>query len=166
MSTGLTLDDIARTHLLVGLEIHIELTTRSKMFTRAANPACAEFEDAEPNTLVDPLVAALPGTLPVMNRAAVEMSAMVGMALGCSIAEHAKWDRKNYVYPDLPKGYQISQYDLPLCFDGAVDIPSDDPDLGGVRSGSESPEPTSRRTPESSAMNCPEVGATRGASST
>ena len=131
MSTGLTLDDIARTHLLVGLEIHIELTTRSKMFTRAANPACAEFEDAEPNTLVDPLVAALPGTLPVMNRAAVEMSAMVGMALGCSIAEHAKWDRKNYVYPDLPKGYQISQYDLPLCFDGAVDIPSDDPDLGG-----------------------------------
>ena len=89
MSTGLTPDDIARTHLLVGLEIHVELTTRSKMFTRAANPACAEFEDAEPNTLVDPLVAALPGTLPVMNRAAVEMSALVGMALGCSIAEHA-----------------------------------------------------------------------------
>ena len=131
MSTGLTPDDIARTRLIVGLEIHVELATRSKMFTRAANPAAAEFEDAAPNTLVDPLVAALPGTLPVMNRAAVEMSAMVGMALGCSIAPHAKWDRKNYVYPDLPKGYQISQYDLPLCFDGAVDIPSDDPDIGG-----------------------------------
>ena len=131
MPTDLTPDDIARTRLLVGLEIHIELATRSKMFTRAPNPARLEFEAAEPNTLVDPLVAALPGTLPVMNRAAVEMSAMVGMALGCSIAEHAKWDRKNYVYPDLPKGYQISQYDLRLCFDGAVDSPSADPDLGG-----------------------------------
>lgn len=131
MSTGLTRDDIARTRLIVGLEIHVELSTRSKMYTRAANPACPEFEDAPPNTLVDPLVAALPGTLPVMNRRAVEMSAMVGMALGCSIADHAKWDRKNYSYPDLPKGYQISQYDLPLCFDGAVDIASDDPDIGG-----------------------------------
>jgi len=134
MTTGLTRDDIAATRLIVGLEIHVELATRSKMFTRAANPACPEFEDAAPNTLVDPLVAALPGTLPVMNRRAVEMSAMVGLALGCSIAEHAKWDRKNYAYPDLPKGYQISQYDLPLCFDGAIDIPSIHPDLeGGVR---------------------------------
>ncbi|MEE2972776.1 MAG: Asp-tRNA(Asn)/Glu-tRNA(Gln) amidotransferase subunit GatB [Planctomycetota bacterium] len=131
MSTGLTHQDIARTRLIVGLEIHVELSTRSKMFTRAANPACPEFEEAAPNTLVDPLVAALPGTLPVMNRRAIEMSAMVGMALGCSIAEHAKWDRKNYAYPDLPKGYQIRQYDLPLCFDGAVDIPCDDSDIGG-----------------------------------
>lgn len=134
MTTGLTRDDIASTRLIVGLEIHVELSTRSKMYTRAANPACPEFEDAEPNTLVDPLVAALPGTLPVMNRHAVEMSAKVGMALGCSIAEHAKWDRKNYAYPDLPKGYQISQYDLPLCFDGAVDIPSSSADAdGGMR---------------------------------
>jgi aspartyl-tRNA(Asn)/glutamyl-tRNA(Gln) amidotransferase subunit B len=68
-------------------------------------------------------VAALPGTLPVMNRRAVEMSMMVGMALGCSIARRSKWDRKNYYYPDLPKGYQISQYDLPLCHDGAFDLP-------------------------------------------
>ena len=134
MTTGLTRNDIASTRLIVGLEIHVELSTRSKMFTRAGNPACPEFEDAEPNTLVDPLVAALPGSLPVMNRRAVEMSAMVGMALGCSIAAHAKWDRKNYAYPDLPKGYQISQYDLPLCFDGAVDIPSVSPDAdGGIR---------------------------------
>ena len=66
-----------------------------------------------------------PGTLPVMNRHAVEMSAKVGMALGCSIAEHAKWDRKNYASPDLPKGYQISQYDLPLCHDGAFTIRSE-----------------------------------------
>ena len=120
MTTGLTRNDIASTRLIVGLEINVELSTRSKMFTRAANPACPEFEDAEPNTLVDPLVAALPGSLPVMNRRAVEMSAMVGMALGCSIAEHAKWDRKNYAYPDLPKGYQISQFESPICTGGGI----------------------------------------------
>ena len=109
--------------LKVGLEIHVELATRSKMFTRAGSPGNAEFYDREPNSLVTPTVAALPGTLPVMNRRAVEMSMMVGLALGCSIARRSKWDRKNYYYPDLPKGYQISQYDLPLCHDGAYDLP-------------------------------------------
>lgn len=109
--------------LKVGLEIHVELATRSKMFTRAGSPGNPEFYDREPNSLVTPTVAAFPGTLPVMNRRAVEMSMMVGMALGCSIARRSKWDRKNYYYPDLPKGYQISQYDLPLCHDGAFDLP-------------------------------------------
>jgi aspartyl-tRNA(Asn)/glutamyl-tRNA(Gln) amidotransferase subunit B len=109
--------------LKVGLEIHVELATRSKMFTRAGSPGNPEFYDREPNSLVTPTVAALPGTLPVMNRRAVEMSMMVGMALGCSVARRSKWDRKNYYYPDLPKGYQISQYDLPLCHDGAFDLP-------------------------------------------
>ena len=109
--------------LKVGLEIHVELATRSKMFTRAGSPGNPEFYDREPNSLVTPTVAALPGTLPVMNRRAVEMSMMVGMALGCSIARRSKWDRKNYYYPDLPKGFQISQYDLPLCHDGAFDLP-------------------------------------------
>ena len=109
--------------LKVGLEIHVELATRSKMFTRAGSPGNPEFYDREPNSLVTPTVAALPGTLPVMNRRAVEMSMMVGMALGCSIARRSKWDRKNYYYPDLPKGYQISQYDLPLCHDGAFELP-------------------------------------------
>jgi aspartyl-tRNA(Asn)/glutamyl-tRNA(Gln) amidotransferase subunit B len=108
--------------LKVGLEIHVELATRSKMFTRAGSPGNAEFYDREPNSLVTPTVAALPGTLPVMNRRAVEMSMMVGLALGCSIARRSKWDRKNYYYPDLPKGYQISQYDLPLCHDGAYEL--------------------------------------------
>ena len=93
------------------------------MFTRAGSPGNPEFYDREPNSLVTPTVAALPGTLPVMNRRAVEMSMMVGMALGCSIARRSKWDRKNYYYPDLPKGYQISQYDLPLCHDGAFELP-------------------------------------------
>lgn len=120
---------IARVELKVGLEVHVELATRSKMFSRAANPAHPDFDGgggAEPNTLIDPTVLALPGALPVMNRAAVEMAMMVGMALGCSIAARTKWDRKGYFYPDLPKGYQISQYDLPLCFDGAVDVPAAD----------------------------------------
>ena len=108
--------------LKVGLEIHVELQTRSKMFTRTPNVAHPDFENSAPNTLVDPVVAALPGTLPVMNRAAVEMSMLVGLSLGCEIARFSKWDRKNYYYPDLPKGYQISQYDLPLCHDGEFTI--------------------------------------------
>jgi aspartyl-tRNA(Asn)/glutamyl-tRNA(Gln) amidotransferase subunit B len=121
---------IVRASLKVGLEIHIELATRTKMFTRVANAAHPSHYDAEPNSLIDPVVCALPGALPVMNRAAVEMSMMVGLALGCSIARHSKWDRKNYYYPDLPKGYQISQYDLPLCHDGRVEIPAA---AGGAR---------------------------------
>ena len=114
--------DIVSSRLMVGLEIHVELATRTKMFTRAGSPGNPEFYDREPNALVTPLVAALPGTLPAMNRRAVEMSMMVGLALGCSVARRSKWDRKNYTYPDLPKGYQISQYDLPLCHDGAFGL--------------------------------------------
>ncbi len=117
---------ITGTRLMIGMEIHVELATRSKMFSRAANLAHRDHYDAEPNTLVDPVVAALPGALPVMNRQAVEMAMMVGVALHCSIAEFSRWDRKNYFYPDLPKGYQISQYDLPLCFDGELNIPDSD----------------------------------------
>ena len=125
---------IVRETLVVGLEIHIELATRTKMFTRVPNAAHPDFDGAEPNTLIDPVVCALPGALPVMNRAAVEMSMMVGLALGCSIARFSKWDRKNYYYPDLPKGYQISQYDLPLCHDGRVAAPSTSPTSeGGAR---------------------------------
>src|SRR5689334_21150470 len=101
------------------MEIHVQLATRSKMFTGAANAF-----GAEPNTLVDPVVLGLPGVLPVMNKRAVEYSIMVGLALGCKIARHTKWDRKSYYYPDLPKNYQISQYDLPLCYEGIFEIPA------------------------------------------
>ncbi len=114
--------------LKVGLEIHVELCTRTKMFSRAPSPAADAHGEAPPNTLIDPTVLALPGALPVMNKAAVEMSMMVGLALNCRIAPHSKWDRKSYFYPDLPKAYQISQYDLPLCFDGNVDLPASDAD--------------------------------------
>ena len=99
--------------VLVGMEIHVQLATKSKMFTAAANGF-----GGEPNSQVDEQVLGLPGTLPVMNKRAVEYSIMVGLALGCKIARHTKWDRKSYYYPDLPKNYQISQYDLPLCYEG------------------------------------------------
>ena len=117
---------IRSTQLKIGLEVHVELATRTKMFTRVPNVANPEFYESSPNSLVDPVVAALPGVLPVMNRRAVEMAMKVGLALGCRIAPFSKWDRKNYFYPDLPKGYQISQYDLPLCGDGSVDVPGAD----------------------------------------
>ncbi len=119
---------IASVALKVGLEVHVELATRSKMFSRAPNPAHGGtgYDRAEPNTLIDAVVLGLPGALPVMNKAAVEMAMMVGLALGCRVAAFTKWDRKGYFYPDLPKGYQISQYDLPLCFDGQVDVPAVD----------------------------------------
>ena len=117
---------IKSTQLVVGMEIHVELATESKMFTNAPNAANPEHYEAEPNTLCNPLVIALPGSLPVINKRAVVMSMRVGLALNCNIANFTKWDRKNYFYPDLPKGYQISQYDKPLCFDGVLEIETDD----------------------------------------
>ncbi|MEL7471680.1 MAG: Asp-tRNA(Asn)/Glu-tRNA(Gln) amidotransferase subunit GatB [Planctomycetota bacterium] len=117
---------ITHQELIVGMEVHVELRTRSKMFARVASPAHPEFHNAPPNALIDPVVLALPGALPVMNERAVELSAMVGLALGCTINRRSKWDRKSYFYPDLPKAYQISQYDLPLCEHGSVDVLDDD----------------------------------------
>jgi aspartyl-tRNA(Asn)/glutamyl-tRNA(Gln) amidotransferase subunit B len=117
--------NIATTRVMVGMEIHVELATDSKMFTTAPNGALPKRYEAEPNTLVDPLVMALPGSLPVLNRRAVAMSMRVGLALNCRIAQFTKWDRKNYFYPDLPKGYQISQFDKPLCIEGVIEIEVD-----------------------------------------
>jgi aspartyl-tRNA(Asn)/glutamyl-tRNA(Gln) amidotransferase subunit B len=109
---------ICKSHkVLVGLEVHVQLSTQSKMFTGAANGF-----GAEPNTQVDEQVLGLPGVLPVMNKRAVEYAIKVGLALGCKVAKHTKWDRKSYYYPDLPKNYQISQYDLPLCFQGEFEL--------------------------------------------
>ena len=99
------------------MEIHVQLATKSKMFTGAANGF-----GGEPNTQVDAQVLGLPGVLPVMNKRAVEYAMKVGLALGCKIAKHTKWDRKSYYYPDLPKNYQISQYDLPLCYEGEFEL--------------------------------------------
>jgi aspartyl-tRNA(Asn)/glutamyl-tRNA(Gln) amidotransferase subunit B len=102
---------------VIGLEVHVQLKTRSKMFTRAA----VGYGLPE-NTLTDPVVLALPGTLPVMNKAALDKIIQAGLLLGCEIATVCKWDRKNYFYPDSPKNYQISQYDQPICRGGRVEI--------------------------------------------
>ncbi|MGA2666565.1 MAG: Asp-tRNA(Asn)/Glu-tRNA(Gln) amidotransferase subunit GatB [Patescibacteria group bacterium] len=103
---------------VIGLEIHIQLKTKSKMFCRCDNNA----EEAMPNTLVCPICLGMPGTLPVVNKQAVEWTLKTGLALNCQIAEFSRFDRKHYFYPDLPKGYQISQYDLPFCKAGYLEI--------------------------------------------
>ncbi len=102
---------------VIGLEVHVQIKTRSKMFTRVA----AGYGHEE-NSLTDPVVLALPGALPVMNKAALDAIIKAGLLLGCDIAPVCKWDRKNYFYPDSPKNYQISQYDQPICLGGAVEI--------------------------------------------
>jgi aspartyl-tRNA(Asn)/glutamyl-tRNA(Gln) amidotransferase subunit B len=102
---------------VIGLEVHVQVKTRSKMFTRVA----AGYGEP-PNTLTDPVVLALPGTLPVMNKEAIDKIIKAGLLLGCEIAAVCKWDRKNYFYPDSPKNYQISQYDQPICKGGSVEI--------------------------------------------
>jgi len=106
------------------LEVHVELLTRTKAFCSCPN----EF-GSEPNTNVCPVCLALPGVLPVLNRSLLKYAVEAGLALNCEIASFCKFDRKNYFYPDLPKAYQISQYDLPLCRNGYLDLEAE----GGVR---------------------------------
>jgi aspartyl-tRNA(Asn)/glutamyl-tRNA(Gln) amidotransferase subunit B len=103
---------------VIGLEVHSQLTTRSKMFCGCS----ADYSGAEPNTHVCPVCLGMPGVLPVINEKAIEYIAMTGLALNCKIAPFSKFDRKNYPYPDLMKGYQISQYDLPVCHVGYLDV--------------------------------------------
>ena len=102
---------------MIGLEIHVQLKTKSKMFCGCGNNA----EEAQPNTLVCPVCMGLPGVLPVANHQAIEWTVLAGLALNSEIAEFSKFDRKHYFYPDLPKGYQISQYDLPFCVGGYLE---------------------------------------------
>ena len=109
---------------VIGLEIHVHLKTQSKMFCR-----CPVGFGAGENTQTCPVCLAFPGALPVANRAAIEWTILLGLALGCEIAPQAVFSRKNYFYFDNPKGYQISQYDLPLCTKGNVLVPSADGDL-------------------------------------
>ncbi len=103
---------------VIGLEVHAQLLSKTKAFC----PVATEF-GAEPNTRVGPVSAGLPGSLPVLNEEAVELAVRAGLALNCRIAERSVFSRKNYFYPDLPKGYQISQFDEPLCLGGHLDIP-------------------------------------------
>ncbi|MHC4691241.1 MAG: Asp-tRNA(Asn)/Glu-tRNA(Gln) amidotransferase subunit GatB [Planctomycetota bacterium] len=104
--------------VVVGLEIHVHLCTKSKMFC-----SCAVEFGQKPNSRVCPVCLGMPGVLPVMNKQALEYAVLAALALNCEIAEFTKWDRKSYYYPDLPKNYQISQYDLPLSSNGFIEIP-------------------------------------------
>ena len=117
---------------VIGLEIHVELSTKTKMFSDAPNPANSENHDAAPNTLITPVDLGLPGSLPVVNAKAVEYAISLGLALGCQIATSSRFARKNYFYPDLAKNYQISQYDEPIAFEGNVQVELEDGTLVDV----------------------------------
>lgn len=106
--------------VVIGLEVHAELKTATKIFC-----SCSTTFGAEPNTQVCPVCSGFPGMLPVLNKRVVELAIMTGLALDCKIADICKFDRKNYFYPDLPKAYQISQYDMPICINGHMEIDID-----------------------------------------
>src|SRR6266481_1658086 len=116
-NTSTTIRNRMKYLVTIGLEVHVQLKTRSKMF--CASPV--EF-GAEPNTHTCPVCLGLPGALPVMNHEALRLTVLTGLMLGCDIAPICKFDRKNYFYPDMPKNYQISQYDMPFCTNGAVPL--------------------------------------------
>jgi aspartyl-tRNA(Asn)/glutamyl-tRNA(Gln) amidotransferase subunit B len=114
-------DVVARYDPVLGLEVHVELSTATKMFC-----GCANRFGAEPNTQVCPVCLGLPGSLPVLNQVAVESAMRIGLALNCEIVPWCRFARKNYFYPDMPKNYQISQYDEPIAINGYLDVPLDD----------------------------------------
>ncbi len=114
-------DVVSRYDPVLGLEVHVELSTATKMFC-----GCANQFGAEPNTQVCPVCLGLPGSLPVLNQAAVESAMRIGLALNCEIVPWCRFARKNYFYPDMPKNYQISQYDEPIAINGYLDVPLDD----------------------------------------
>src|ERR1700680_612161 len=104
--------------VVIGMEIHVQPTTRTKMFCGCAIGTIGD----PPNSNVCEICLGMPGVLPVINKAAVEACLKTALALRCEIPRHTKFDRKNYMYPDLPKGYQISQYDLPMSKDGHLEL--------------------------------------------
>ena len=114
---------VAKYDPVLGLEVHVELNTESKMFC-----SCSTVFGGEPNTQTCPVCLALPGALPVVNARAIESTIKIGLALNCQIAPYSRFARKNYFYPDMPKNFQISQYDEPICFDGYVDVEIDTDD--------------------------------------
>jgi aspartyl-tRNA(Asn)/glutamyl-tRNA(Gln) amidotransferase subunit B len=121
MITQLSYDDaVARFEPVIGIETHVELGTKTKMFC-----GCRTDFGADPNTQICPVCLGLPGSLPVANKAAIEATIRIGLALNCRIATWCRFARKNYFYPDMPKNFQISQYDEPLCVDGWLDVDVD-----------------------------------------
>lgn len=114
--------------VVIGLEVHAELATKTKIFCN-----CPTEFGAEPNTHTCPVCTAMPGALPVLNEKVVEYAVKAGLATHCSISQDSKNDRKNYFYPDLPKSYQISQFDKPLCNNGYIEIEDDNGNLKKIR---------------------------------
>ena len=114
--------------VVIGLEVHAELSTKTKIFCN-----CSTEFGAEPNAHTCPICMAMPGTLPVLNEKVVEYAVKAGLATNCSISKDSKNDRKNYFYPDLPKSYQISQFDKPLCNNGYIEIEDDEGNKKQVR---------------------------------
>ena len=114
--------DTSNYELVVGMEVHAQVLTRSKMFCRCAT----DYAGAPPNTRVCPVCLGMPGVLPVINKAAVEATVKTGLAFHCTVAERAVFARKNYTYPDLPKGYQLTQYEFPQCENGYLDVTLED----------------------------------------
>ncbi len=111
---------------VLGFEVHVELSTKTKMFSDAPNPAFSENAISDANTAITPVCLGLPGSLPVVNEQAVRYSISLGLALGCQIAPMSRFARKNYFYPDLAKNYQISQYDEPIAFEGTLEVELED----------------------------------------
>src|SRR5271156_4715125 len=118
--TAVAAEVLAKYETVIGLEVHVQLLTKSKIFCACAN----RFGDG-PNSNVCPVCLGLPGTLPILNKRAVELAMRASLALNCTVHEHSRFARKNYFYPDLPKGYQISQYELPLATNGWIEIDND-----------------------------------------
>lgn len=114
--------------MVIGLEVHVELATKTKIFC-----SCSTKFGAKPNSHTCPICLGMPGTLPVLNKKVVEYAIKAGLATGCKIQKRGKQDRKNYFYPDLPKAYQVSQFDLPLCYDGHIDIQTQDGEEKTIR---------------------------------